>query len=132
MAGRHPWATADPHLPHCPPPSNGLPKTCFGFHLPEFELWQAADEGAELLIAFGGQPRCIALRVNLWGEEAQQQVQVVDPKGIGHNVKAVGQEGDIPDKATDQVLGVGVGSWCRPEATARAWRAATKQRSPLQ
>jgi hypothetical protein len=69
--------------------------------VPELELGQAAHKGAELLVFFCGQARCIAVlhalillegRVELGGEEGEEQVQQVDAERVGNNVPALGDE----------------------------------------
>jgi len=58
--------------------------------LPEFELRKPSDEGLELIRTLGGQQRRIRrlkLRINQRGQEPNQQIQDVDPKGISDDVK---------------------------------------------
>lgn len=54
--------------------------------IPELELGQASDEGFEFVVALGGQCRAFGLRICLWGQEANQQIQKINPQPISHNV----------------------------------------------
>lgn len=65
-----------------------------GGRVPELELGQAADEGAELLVALGRQRadgavlhvvvESVVGRVELGLQEGQEQVEQVDAQGVGH------------------------------------------------
>jgi len=65
-----------------------------GRRVPELELWQTPDERAEFFILRCWQARrpiLILLHlhhggINLWCEERQQQVQMVDGQRICHNI----------------------------------------------
>ncbi len=61
--------------------------------VPKLELWQAADEGPELLVALGGKDANAVLHVvlgiivggvELGLEEGEEQVQQVDAERIGN------------------------------------------------
>ena len=67
--------------------------SCLGCGVPELELWKSADEGSELLVAGCWKSWTILLRlvlrhgrVDLWGEESEQQVEMIDCQSICHDV----------------------------------------------
>lgn len=67
---------------------------CAGRGVPELELGEAADKGAELVVLFCGKAvACVAVLkafvlgergVEFRGEEGEEQVQEVDAEGVGH------------------------------------------------
>ena len=60
----------------------------FGERVPEFELGQPSNEGAELVVLGCRKRRAISLRVALRRQEADQQVEHVDSQPVGDDVPA--------------------------------------------
>lgn len=54
--------------------------------IPELELGQTSDEGFEFVVTLGGQCGAFGFRICLWGQEANQQIQKINPQPISHNV----------------------------------------------
>ena len=62
------------------------PSLRFAFS-PELEFGQPPDEGLELLVALGGQRWALGIRIYLRRKETNEQVQVVYPQPVRHDVK---------------------------------------------
>ncbi len=65
--------------------------------MPKLELWQSADEWTELSGAFGCRQRHAIVvlghfsecRVYFWGQEHEEQIQVVDCEAVADYVEAL-------------------------------------------
>lgn len=84
----------DRNIKDLPPAAEERDEHSPGGPIPELELWEAANEGLELLVGLGRKSsdgavlhlvvEFIARGIELWLEESQEQVEEVDTEGISH------------------------------------------------
>lgn len=93
----------DGQVKYAEPTTREAYRDSFRCGIPELELGQAADEGAEFLVLFGGQAGGAVFEsgvifvagergVEFGLEEGEEEVQEVDAQAVGDDVPALGED----------------------------------------